>query len=596
MLELPENNDQGINMNKALSKQQCEQVLTALDQILSSKPFAKAKKQQALLSYIVHAAINGQDEKINGYNIAVEVFERAEDFDPQTDTIVRVAVGRLRTKLKTYYQELATAPEVTIELPIRSYIPKITFNHITNQQHEKQQKTLPETTKIPEKPSAECQRRTQIKRLIFSTTRNLALIIMVVTYINLTQSTCSSKKQSTETIAHSEAQIQRMEAQLAHESLKLATQYYAQENYLDAASHYQKAANTAAQNSETWRLLGHTHLILAQYPDAKHAFEQALAIDQNSPQSQHFVSQDLTYIGHHHRKTRQYQKAIEHYQKILDSHQPTHELSADIYRGIALAHSFLAQHPQASYAMTTAFQQFELTARKDQQLLLKLHSARGIIKKRQGQHLEAIVDFVTAKELASQQFGDNHSQVAEQRALLAMMYSRTNQYQQAVDEYVQAIKVIKSVYGEQHSKVARLFNNITNPLIKQQRFQQAADYLQKALVINSQSVDQYPISYALNLYNLGLVHQSLQQHQSALNYLQQSLTFYIEAFGQNHPEVGEIWQVMAQVANQMEDNDNARYYYRQALKAFESSDAPMLEPLQEKVQNIKLQLQALDDS
>src|SRR6185437_5241395 len=55
--------------------------------------------------------------------IAIEVFDRAPDYDPQIDSIVRVEIGRLRSRLAEYYGQTLEREPVKIEIPKGGYRP-----------------------------------------------------------------------------------------------------------------------------------------------------------------------------------------------------------------------------------------------------------------------------------------------------------------------------------------------------------------------------------------------------------------------------------------------------------------------------------------
>jgi TolB-like protein len=69
----------------------------------------------------------GRGERLKGYNIAVEVFDRPETFDPVVDPLVRIEAARLREKLREYYDTDGLADPVRIELPKGTYTPHIAF-------------------------------------------------------------------------------------------------------------------------------------------------------------------------------------------------------------------------------------------------------------------------------------------------------------------------------------------------------------------------------------------------------------------------------------------------------------------------------------
>lgn len=81
------------------------EVKVCMDRMLASPLFAKAERQQRLLRYLADATLAGKTEQLKGYTIGVEVFDRASDFDPTVDAIVRVQAGQLRAKLREYYED-----------------------------------------------------------------------------------------------------------------------------------------------------------------------------------------------------------------------------------------------------------------------------------------------------------------------------------------------------------------------------------------------------------------------------------------------------------------------------------------------------------
>ena len=73
-----------------------ESVRAALVSALESPEFRSAPQLRSFLDFIVHAALEDNQEKIKGYTIAVEALGRSEDFNPVTDPIVRVEAAALQ--------------------------------------------------------------------------------------------------------------------------------------------------------------------------------------------------------------------------------------------------------------------------------------------------------------------------------------------------------------------------------------------------------------------------------------------------------------------------------------------------------------------
>lgn len=98
-----------------------------LDRILQSGPFAQSRRRQRFLDYIVTEALAGRGERLKGYNIGLEVFDRPDTFDPAIDPIVRIEAARLRDKLREYYEADGQGDFIRIDLPKGSYTPHIEF-------------------------------------------------------------------------------------------------------------------------------------------------------------------------------------------------------------------------------------------------------------------------------------------------------------------------------------------------------------------------------------------------------------------------------------------------------------------------------------
>lgn len=92
-----------------------------LEKVIASQVFSKSARQKDLLLYLVHQSVNGHADRLKGYVIGVEVFGRGSDFDPAVDAIVRVEVGRLRTKLREYYENEGASDTLEIMLPKGGY-------------------------------------------------------------------------------------------------------------------------------------------------------------------------------------------------------------------------------------------------------------------------------------------------------------------------------------------------------------------------------------------------------------------------------------------------------------------------------------------
>ncbi|WP_404402664.1 hypothetical protein [Pelagibacterium halotolerans] len=104
-----------------------EAIRAALRELLEWEVLCRSPQLAAFLSYIVEARLRGDEASIKAYSIAVDVFGREEDFDPQADPIVRVQARRLRSLLAEYYAIKGQARAVRIALPRGRYVPEFVF-------------------------------------------------------------------------------------------------------------------------------------------------------------------------------------------------------------------------------------------------------------------------------------------------------------------------------------------------------------------------------------------------------------------------------------------------------------------------------------
>jgi TolB-like protein len=100
-----------------------DEVYAVLDRIIASDGFRQSPQLAAFLRVIVEATLRGESDRIKGYTIATEALRRGDNFDPQTDPIVRVEAARLRRAINRYYAGPGAMDSVVIELPRRGYIP-----------------------------------------------------------------------------------------------------------------------------------------------------------------------------------------------------------------------------------------------------------------------------------------------------------------------------------------------------------------------------------------------------------------------------------------------------------------------------------------
>jgi hypothetical protein len=108
-------------------------VRAQLERILASPLFAGSPRMSRFLTFLVEETLAGRSDRIKEYSIAIEVFEKREDFDQRTDSTVRTEAGKLRAKLDQYYQANGRSDEIVISVPKGKYVPVFKTPAIENQ-------------------------------------------------------------------------------------------------------------------------------------------------------------------------------------------------------------------------------------------------------------------------------------------------------------------------------------------------------------------------------------------------------------------------------------------------------------------------------
>jgi adenylate cyclase len=108
--------------NENRTEAEITEARSCLDRILASSCFVQSERQQRFLKFIVTETLAGHTDRLKGYTIAVQVFDRDVSFDPGIDAIVRVEATRLRAKLREYYDREGRTDTVRFELPKGAYV------------------------------------------------------------------------------------------------------------------------------------------------------------------------------------------------------------------------------------------------------------------------------------------------------------------------------------------------------------------------------------------------------------------------------------------------------------------------------------------
>lgn len=96
--------------------------------LLNSGVLGRSRNLARMLRFVCEKQLEGKAEQITEPAVAIEALGRREDFDPQTDTIVRVTAHLLRKRLQEIYEGEGVSRPVHISIPHGQYVPLFVHN------------------------------------------------------------------------------------------------------------------------------------------------------------------------------------------------------------------------------------------------------------------------------------------------------------------------------------------------------------------------------------------------------------------------------------------------------------------------------------
>ena len=105
-----------------------EEIRDQVDRISQSPEFENSSRLQELLNYIVIEYLAGRVERIKGFTIGEAIYDTGDRFDSETNSIVRVEMGRLRRRLAEHYLTSGRDDPIVIDIPKGSYVPRFRRN------------------------------------------------------------------------------------------------------------------------------------------------------------------------------------------------------------------------------------------------------------------------------------------------------------------------------------------------------------------------------------------------------------------------------------------------------------------------------------
>src|ERR1044072_3100172 len=106
-----------------MDNRETEAIREQVERICQSPLLARSGRLQRLLRYLSEETIQGRAAEIKEYRVALDVYERPESYDSTVDSLVRVEVSKLRSRLAKYYEAEGKDDPVRIGIEKGRYVP-----------------------------------------------------------------------------------------------------------------------------------------------------------------------------------------------------------------------------------------------------------------------------------------------------------------------------------------------------------------------------------------------------------------------------------------------------------------------------------------
>jgi len=98
-------------------------IQSQLSRMQEAEVFKNSPTLSRFLQFIVEETLAGHETQLKEYTIALKLYSKKPDFNPQVDPIIRIHAWRLRRTLDHYYSQDGKYDDIVISIPKGAYIP-----------------------------------------------------------------------------------------------------------------------------------------------------------------------------------------------------------------------------------------------------------------------------------------------------------------------------------------------------------------------------------------------------------------------------------------------------------------------------------------
>jgi len=140
--------------------------------IAGSQQFIKSARLQDFLLYVCRCALENRVDEISEQRIGERVFERAPDYNPNEDNIVRSQARLLRQKLEAYFASEGASEPLILRIPKGGYAPEFV------------ERSVQSLAELAESASpAHSQWRTPVVRGLLAAVAALVIVVIALAWL-----------------------------------------------------------------------------------------------------------------------------------------------------------------------------------------------------------------------------------------------------------------------------------------------------------------------------------------------------------------------------------------------------------------------------
>lgn len=226
---------------------------------------------------------------------------------------------------------------------------------------------------------------------------------------------------------------------------------------------------------------------------------------------------------------------------------------------------YLGRNDAAEEYLLQAHKFFEEQNASNSLDMAKTLTALGLVYYNAGKNTQAEEQLLMALRIRSKLLPENHELLAASYNDLGLVYSRTDP-DKALAYYEKALPVYKALHGTAHSKIAINYTNTGVLYQNMELFGDAITNLEAALESWNTLFQQPSARKAFVLYQLGYTYQRMNNNASASAFYKKALAEYQKSYGDKHPDIANVLNVLGNLKKSEDSYDSALYYFHNALQ------------------------------